>query len=403
MNGSDVGVYSEVGRLHRAILHRPNLELRRLTPNNVDDMLFDDVLWVKQARVEHDTFADTLADRGIDVLFLQELLADTLAIPEAREWVLDHTVASDDLGVAGDVLRSRLEDLDADELAGVLIGGVTAAEAEFLGARSLLMHSMSADRFVLPPVPNTYFMRDSSMWIGDGVTVGRMWGAARRRETVHNEAIYRFHPKFELENDRFWRARGDGLPGTVEGGDVLVIGNRAIMCGLSQRSSAPAVEALAARLFAAGQLDRVVAVELPKQRSAMHLDTVCTMVDPQTFLVFPEIINQVRVWTLTPGEGTVNVAVENDFGSAMRAALDRDSLRVLTTGGDEPEREREQWDDGNNVLALEPGVVVAYDRNVDTNTKLRKHGMEVVTIPSAELSRGRGGPRCMTCPVRRDA
>ncbi len=418
---NQIGAFSEVGRLRTVLVHRPGLALERLTPANRHELLFDDLVWVERARAEHKQLTDALTDRGVEVLYLQDMLAEALAACEtARGDIVARAVSSYTVGpsLVTD-LRAFLLALTPERLAEVLVAGLIISELEGvdlprLSRRSLGAVLADADTFVLPPLPNTLFTRDSSAWLYGGVVLPPLFWHTRRFEVVNTSTIYRHHPRFTDAEFAFWYPpEGDaggfavedfGQGASLEGGDMMPIGNKTVLIGMGERSTGRMVEHIARSLFSCGAAERIIACRMPQERAYMHLDTVFSFLDRDAVTLYPPLVESIKAYSVRPADGPDEFEVTEEAGllEAVADALGVSRLRVVPTGGDAFRMAHEQWDDANNVVAIEPGVVLAYAKNTQTNAALRKAGIEVIEIEGSELGKGRGGCHCMTCPIWRE-
>lgn len=402
-----IHVKSEIGKLKKVMLHRPGQELEHLVPEDLERLLFDDIPYLKTAKIEHDMFAEIMRGQGVEVVYLEDLTADVLKNPEKKEQFVREFIAEG--GASAAKVRDQLYDYlmkisDEKELVLKTMSGIRASELNVKMSCPLVSLVKKESQFLLDPIPNLYFTRDPFACIGNGVSLNRMYSRTRRRETLYGKYILKYHPDFAGKVPFYYDRDMDF---SIEGGDILNLSNKVIAIGISQRTTPEAIELLAQNIFVdkASEIETIIALDIPAVRAFMHLDTVCTQVDYDKFTIHPGIMQTLRIFEIKPGDrkGQLKVTESDAMLSDILAKyLELDKVTLIKCGGkDRIASEREQWNDGSNTLCIEPGKVVVYDRNYVTNEILRQHGIEVLEMASSELSRGRGGPRCMSMPLER--
>ena len=403
-----IHVKSEIGKLKKVMLHRPGQELEHLVPEDLERLLFDDIPYLKTAKIEHDMFAEIMRGQGVEVVYLEDLTADVLKNPEKKEQFVREFIAEG--GASAAKVRDQLYDYlmkisDEKELVLKTMSGIRASELNVKMSCPLVSLVKKESQFLLDPIPNLYFTRDPFACIGNGVSLNRMYSRTRRRETLYGKYILKYNPDFAGKVPFYYDRDMDF---SIEGGDILNLSNKVIAIGISQRTTPEAIELLAQNIFVdkASEIETIIALDIPAVRAFMHLDTVCTQVDYDKFTIHPGIMQTLRIFEIKPGDrkGQLKVTESDAMLSDILAKyLELDKVTLIECGGkDRIASEREQWNDGSNTLCIEPGKVVVYDRNYVTNEILRQHGIEVLEMASSELSRGRGGPRCMSMPLERE-
>ncbi len=407
-----VNVRSEIGPLKKVLLHRPGEELLNLTPNTLEELLFDDIPYLKIAQEEHDAFAQALRDEGVEVLYLEDLMAEVVADAAIRKEFLEQFIF--EAGIRTERYQNIIYDYLNEscpapkDLVMKTMAGVNLQELQADKSNSLVDLVSDASKLVIMPMPNLYFTRDPFAIIGEGVSLNRMYSVTRSRETIYGEYIFKHHPDFKGVPRYYSRYNTFH----IEGGDILNLNEHIVAIGISQRTEPDAIDQIAKNIFTSGSpIDMVLAFKIPSSRAFMHLDTVFTQIDHDKFTVHPGILGPLSVFELTPdggggpGEGAAGVKVREVSGTLekiLESYLGLPIELIPCGGGSRIAAEREQWNDGSNTLCVRPGTIVVYQRNDVTNDLLRERGLRVIEVPSAELSRGRGGPRCMSMPLWRE-